>query len=142
MDHLKTFESFSNFNDRLINPSDSISEIESDIKNILLDLSDEGMETILKISTTNKIEIRIDRCVDKKSTWSDIKDVVLRIGNYMNEIRSSPDWPLRIRYYMDDYIVVFNASSQEFTQTTYPGAKNYSTVAPTQSFRKFEIYID
>ena len=138
---------------------ENLSEIETDIKDILLDLNDEGIESHFDDNYPNGLNIHllkefVGQSLSPKDIiiWCEIKDVINRINNYIKDINGCD-----IKYYMDSYEILF-ADDETFDMLGNPvkigpvfGRINTQTgrmrqvkprsVDPNHSCVRFEMYI-
>ena len=123
--------------------SSDISEIETYIADILLDVNDEGIDTKIEYHGYYEIEISLDRINGKELSrddlilWKDIKDVVMRITSYINGIGG-----YEIKYYMDSFILLFDDNTLKYGKI-YPGSKKKfgEPIQPDHSCWRFEMNI-
>lgn len=123
------------------NWKEELSEIESDVRNMLLELSDEDFQTsVNNRDQSGEMEIVIGKESDfldpnKEFYWKDIEDVVTRIYNYVN---GHHDFGWRIVLYIDHHSIKYNSGVWESTDASHPNAP-YLFKTPMS---KLQIYID
>ena len=98
--------------------SESNSEIISDIKDMLLDLTDELFNVDCEMFNDNGIEIRVGRNAEFK--WEDISDVMTRLNNYLISTGSEAT----INYVDDRLETVIITNNKEYQGKKYQNKRH------------------